>query len=54
MYTWARDPVRKKQTDGPTKVEWEQHKDLILKEYRKYGLAHVKEYMLVHYKFVAR
>lgn len=54
MFTWAPNPVRRKQTDGPTRNDWEHHKDLILGEYRKYGLAHVKEYMRIHHNFIAR
>ena len=52
LYTFAKDAVRKKARPLPPD-DWNKHKDLIIAEYERHGLAHVKEYMQYHHKFAA-
>jgi hypothetical protein len=53
MLSWASEPVRPKKAIEIPKKKWEQHKEVILREFYAYGLAHVREYMLIHYQFTA-
>jgi len=47
---WAEQPV---QARRKRKSNWDEHKDVIIREYKHGGVPHVQQYMKEHYGFEA-